>query len=329
LACLAFDELKADRVLNEAFSLYTPEIVCLELILPALAEIGRGWYEGEITVHQEHFASALAMRRLETLLVATPNPTKSGRLIIGCPSGEEHVLSMLLLTLLLRRRGWEVVYLGANIPVFRLAATIAATNPQLVILSAHLLPSVVYLQEIGQLLQKLKVPLAFGGQIFNLRPSLPTRIPGHFLGKRLDEAVARIEGLLTTPPPLPQPEKLSSTYQQALEGYRRYLAQIESDVWQALYDPENLYYQQLSLTLTDQNLARHITAALSLGDMAFIGDNLTWLNSLLNNQNLPIDLLQHYLAVYHHVIQTHLGQTGQPISDWFEQILANQPQHEV
>ena len=45
-ACTAFDERKAEMVLNQAFSYYAPEIVCFELLQKALAEIGSGWYEG-------------------------------------------------------------------------------------------------------------------------------------------------------------------------------------------------------------------------------------------------------------------------------------------
>jgi DNA-binding transcriptional MerR regulator len=61
-ACMAFDEQMAAHMLTQAFALYPPEVTCTELLLPALADIGAGWFQGHYTVQQEHFASALAAR---------------------------------------------------------------------------------------------------------------------------------------------------------------------------------------------------------------------------------------------------------------------------
>lgn len=68
-ACLAYDERKAEQVFTQAFALYPVEVVCLELLRKGVAEMGEGWYRGEVSVQQEHFASGLASRRLEALLV--------------------------------------------------------------------------------------------------------------------------------------------------------------------------------------------------------------------------------------------------------------------
>ena len=78
-ACLRYDELDAERTLSEAFALFTPEMVCLQIIQRGLATIGEGWYRGRVTVQQEHFASSLALRRLEAILNATPPPTRPRR----------------------------------------------------------------------------------------------------------------------------------------------------------------------------------------------------------------------------------------------------------
>ncbi|MEM7035290.1 MAG: MerR family transcriptional regulator, partial [Chloroflexota bacterium] len=118
-ACLAFDQASADQVLNQAFGIYSVETVCTELMQAGLAYIGQEWYKGNVSVQQEHFASALVIRRLEALLSGSPVPTRSGRILIGCPPDEEHTFSPLMLSLLLRRRGWDIVYLGARVPLAR------------------------------------------------------------------------------------------------------------------------------------------------------------------------------------------------------------------
>jgi DNA-binding transcriptional MerR regulator len=185
-ACSAFDEQSAEQVLAQAFALYSPEGVCLEVLQKAMAEIGEGWYRGETTAHQEHFASALAMRRLEALIMAAPAPTRPGLILVGCPPEEEHTLSLLLLTFLLRRQGWEVLYLGASVPVADMKATVIAVQPQLVILAAQRLHTAATLFDMAQLLGQERTPLAFGGRIFNILPAL---VEAHLWGTARPEGI--------------------------------------------------------------------------------------------------------------------------------------------
>ncbi len=104
-ACLAFDRRLADDFLNEAFALYPIEDICVELFQRGLREIGKRWYHGSVTVQQEHFVSAQVLRRMETLINATPDPSRGQSVLIGCPPGELHTYPSLFLSLMLRRKG--------------------------------------------------------------------------------------------------------------------------------------------------------------------------------------------------------------------------------
>lgn len=73
-----FNERTAEQILAQAFALFPSEVVCLEILQRGVREIGEGWYAGKISVQQEHFASALVTRKLESLLNATPPPLRSG-----------------------------------------------------------------------------------------------------------------------------------------------------------------------------------------------------------------------------------------------------------
>jgi DNA-binding transcriptional MerR regulator len=152
-ACANYDEALADNILAEAFAIYPPEQVCFQILGRGLHEIGEGWYEGSITVQQEHFASELAMRRLEAMVAANPQPTRPGRIIVGCPAGEEHTFGPLLTTLILRRRGWDVLYLGANVPLDRLETTLESTRPHLVIFIAQQLNTAASLLRVARMLE--------------------------------------------------------------------------------------------------------------------------------------------------------------------------------
>ncbi|MCB0188821.1 MAG: MerR family transcriptional regulator, partial [Caldilineaceae bacterium] len=180
-SCINFDEQTAEQILTQAFALFPAETICIELVQKGLAAIGQGWYEGKVTVQQEHFASALANRRLEALLLATPLPTRQGRILIGCPPDEAHTFVPLLLTLLLRRRGWDVMFLGANVPIQDFISTVQSAQPRFVILTAQLLATAVGIRELGELIYEANLPMGYGGLIFTQLPELQGAITGHYL----------------------------------------------------------------------------------------------------------------------------------------------------
>jgi DNA-binding transcriptional MerR regulator/methylmalonyl-CoA mutase cobalamin-binding subunit len=317
-ACLAYDEQRSEQVLAQAFALYPPETVCLELLQKAVAEIGEGWYRGDVTVQQEHFCSALAIRHLELLVMAAPSPTRPGRILAACPPEEEHVFGLLLLTLLLRRRGWEVMYLGANVPAERLETTVSATNPQLVILAAQRLETAATLMEVAQSLQRLAVPTAYGGMIANSVPELRDRIPAHFLGEDLDLATRTVERLMTGPRPLPAVEPVSESYRRARDHYREQEGLIEADM---SHEARSMAMAPRYLATANWHLARNIDAALALGDMRYLGTDIEWVAGLMGNRSMPIQSLRGYLAAYYEAARQHLDERGEPVVTWLAQVI--------
>jgi DNA-binding transcriptional MerR regulator len=316
--CLAYDELRAEQLLNQAFALYSPETVAIELLQRAVAEIGEGWYKGDVTVQQEHFCSSLAVRRLEALVMAAPPPIRPGRILAACPPEEDHVIGLLLLTFLLRRRGWEVVYLGANVPVEKLETTVAVIHPQLVIMAAQLLHTAAALKETAQVLQQTKVPLAYGGLIFNLLPALRERIPGHFLGEQLEAVPQRVESLMAAPRPVPMPKTVADVYLQALEHFQERQSFIEAHVIQTLNSAGSAHNH---LALANRELSLNIGAALALGDMDYLGTDIEWVTGLLRNHRLPVEALYGYLHAYRQTVGEQLDERGQPIITWFGKLL--------
>jgi DNA-binding transcriptional MerR regulator len=317
-ACLAYNERKAEQVLTQAFALYPVEVVCLKLLQEGLREVGEGWYQGKVTVQQEHFASELVRRRLESLLASSPPPTRPERILIACPPQEEHTFSPLLLTLFLRRRSWDVVYLGANVPLERLESVIANTKLSLVIQPAQQLHTAASLLEVARFLQERQVPLAYGGLVFNLLPALRDRIPGYFLGERLDEALKVVEQLLSSPGSMPSGEAIPEVYQHALDHFRERQGLIEAAVWESM-DPAGAGRENLNIANT--HLALNIRAALKLGDMSFLGVDIDWVEGLLGNHRLPRELLYDYLDVYRRAAKAHLDERSAPVIDWLERVV--------
>jgi DNA-binding transcriptional MerR regulator len=311
-ACLAFDERGAEQTLTQAFALYPPEAVCLDVLRGGIAQIGEGWYAGDVTVQQEHFASALAVRRIEALLLAVPPPTRRGRIVVACPPEEEHALGLLLLTCLLQRRGWEVLYLGANVPIAHLEQVMSTAGPSLAISAALQLPTAATLLDMALFLQRQGVPLGFGGGVFNRLPALRTRIPGHFLGPTLELGAQSVEELLVAPRPTPAVEPISEAHRQALTHYHEQQLLIEADLNKLRPD----FLQQTWPSIANRELARSIAAALTLGDMGFADDSMDWIAGMTRNGHATAETMDGYLSAYLQAANMHLDERGAQIVDW-------------
>lgn len=318
-ACLQFDEQHADQILAQCFALFPVETVCYEVLQAGLAAVGDGWYQGTITVQQEHFMSALVARRLETLIAGTPPPTRPNRILIGCPPDERHTFAPMLLTLLMRRRGWDVVSLGADIPLANLGATLHTVRPQLVVLVAQQLPTAATLFAMSQLLLSEEIPLAFGGKVFSQLPKLRQRIPGHFLGDQLAEAAQQIEKLLVVPRAPHTPVPVTGVYQAALRAYQLHLPQIEAAVWKQI---NRIGLEPAQLVHANQMLYHNMSAALSLGDLDFLRPQFAWTIPLLQNHfNISATHLLRYIQSYQAALRVDTPRELQFIASWLDKLI--------
>lgn len=319
-ACMNFDEQQAERIVAQAFGLFSVERVCLDVLQKGLAVIGEGWYAGHVTVQQEHFASALALRRLESLMSTTPPPTRPGRILVGCPPEESHTFAPLLLSLLLRRRGWDILFLGANIPIQDFVQTTQTARPHLVILSAQQLYAAATLREVGDLIYQVRVPMAFGGMVFTQIPALQQAITGHYLGANIEGALQRVDELLS-PPRLPTPAPpVSAEYEEALQYFRLQQAAIEAHLWR------NLAASGMSHSLLRKaniSFSRDIIAALTLGNIDYMGVDLEWVQGLLTNHyQLPPLMVTRYLTAYLQAIEIYLHDQADILINWLRRVLA-------
>jgi len=312
-ACLAYDDHTANLVLDQAYTIAAPEMVSMEVLQKGLARIGEGWYDGSISVQQEHFASAIAMRHLNTLLAATAAPTRAACILVACPPGEEHDFILLMITYLLRRNGWNVLFLGSNLPLLNLDATLQSTKPSLVLSAAQTLNSAASLREMSEYLVTQGVPLAFGGGIFNLVPATTQRISGYYLGTNIGMVPQIVEILVIAPPLMPNAQPVSPVVTQTLASFIQNEAVIVADVASAMHaesiDPAHL-------EIANTNLTQLIAAGLTLGDINLVDHSIAWLNGLLENYGITTSTARQFYSTYRQAIERYLGDEGGIIQDW-------------
>lgn len=200
-ALIAHDESRASDLLREAQALFDLNTFCVNIITPALVDIGKDWYNGKIRITTEHFASALIRGKLLALLQAYPTKRSAAYLLVGCAPTEQHDISSLMFSVMLRAAGYRVEYLGADIPIDDLVDYAAGEHPDMIILVASMEESALELKRVQEKLGKLRhAPLfCYGGQIFNQKPELRKAIPGHFLGESMEQAVHDLRSMLNRP----------------------------------------------------------------------------------------------------------------------------------
>lgn len=115
-----------------------------ELICKAMRHVGDLWYQGDLTIAQEHLATRTVIMAINTLSNTLINGNKRLPFSAVCCCVEEdfHDLPLYLTQTLLENEGWKVINLGANTPFFSLAEAVTQHKPNLVCISATVFYSV-------------------------------------------------------------------------------------------------------------------------------------------------------------------------------------------
>ncbi len=189
------DEDTASSLMASMLAIYPIEQVCTQLVTPTLWEIGRLWEQGSITVSIEHFASAFFHSFLTNLLHVTPTNNTNPLVIACCAPGEVHELAPLMISLLLRRAGLRVAYLGQSIETEGLLHTVRQLSPALICVSVTLISVLEAVVELGQKLQELppqRPAFIYGGQVFEQHAELIAQVPGVYVDGDMQTVIAQL-----------------------------------------------------------------------------------------------------------------------------------------
>jgi DNA-binding transcriptional MerR regulator len=317
-ACKEFNEMTADQVLNQAFSLYPIEMVVSEIIQHGMRDLGEMWFNGDSTVQQEHFTSALALRRMETLIAATPPPTQPQTVLLACPSDEWHTFSLVVLNLLLRRKGYRVVFLGANLPADHLNEAVDNLHPALVILASQQLASAAQLQKTAQTLSQNHIQVAYGGRVFNTIPALRERITGHFLGATIEDSLRLVEQLIRSPRSMPAVEEITPAYRQLALEFMEKRGLIEAGVLDEL---KKRGVSTDYIAVANLHLGNELISAFELGNIDYLTADMAWLKGLLTRHNVQPHQLNFYLLTYGENVRRTMNGHSTIFTKWIDSII--------
>lgn len=153
--------------------------VYLEMLGPALEEVGARWERGLATVAQEHLATAVVSSIMATLAshMGEPPPV-ARRVVLACTDGELHAVGLRMVGDFLESDGWEVAYLGAVTPGVELVRLVSDTRPDAVGLSTTLTTHLDAVRATVALLRALPNPpfVFVGGHAYGGSADVATRL---------------------------------------------------------------------------------------------------------------------------------------------------------
>lgn len=165
-ATVNFDEHALDLVYNDAMSLYPIDIVTTRLILPLLGELGNRWAIKTGSIAEEHFFSMYLRNKLGARFHHQNLRSSGARLIMACLPGEHHEFGILLFALTAQSKGFQIVLLGADLPVIELLQVVNNTDNQGIVLagSAALRCETLF-ENLKSLTSAVSIPVFIGGDV--------------------------------------------------------------------------------------------------------------------------------------------------------------------
>jgi methanogenic corrinoid protein MtbC1 len=128
--------------------------VYADLLQEALYDVGRLWESNQITVAQEHMATAIVQYVMAQIYEAQPPPSmRRGRAVITGVQGELHQVGAMMVADALEADGWDVRFLGTDVPHEAVLAAVIAHRAEILGISSTVLFSLPKVIQIVSLVR--------------------------------------------------------------------------------------------------------------------------------------------------------------------------------
>ena len=159
-------------------------------ITNAMHRVGDLWFNGTITIADEHLATRVMLSALQKLRGIVVPGQATGLKALSCGiEGDLHELPIHLAEIIFESEGWDTSNLGPNTPLFTLRDMVAQKKPDLVCISAR---SIVDLDratteyaQLRKIIEKINGTTVLGGEVFrdsNLRQRFPAEFYAESFG---------------------------------------------------------------------------------------------------------------------------------------------------
>jgi DNA-binding transcriptional MerR regulator/methylmalonyl-CoA mutase cobalamin-binding subunit len=129
------DARELQLLLAQASVAHSQTTVLEKLIVPLMEKIGDRWRTGELRPSHEHLASAIVRSCLANISTAYHIHEAAPTGVATTPIGQLHEIGALLATSVAASEGWNVTYLGPNLPAEEIVAAARQAKARSIILS--------------------------------------------------------------------------------------------------------------------------------------------------------------------------------------------------
>ena len=161
---------EAEHILSRA-ALGTEPVEFLKGVVgPVLTEVGDRWERRELRIAHEHACSAVTRGLLFSLMRLYPSNNAERTAVVATPAHEDHELGAMMVSMLAAMHGWNVLYLGPNLPAEEIGFAVRDTNAELLLVSVTNLEGDAAAHELHAIEQAVpsNVSIVAGGQAANV-----------------------------------------------------------------------------------------------------------------------------------------------------------------
>jgi len=188
------DSDRTAEIVNEALAEGTPPMrVGEEVMIPAIAEVGRRYEAGEIFLPNLILSAEAMQAGMELINRALEEKSEAvkprGTVVLATVEGDIHDIGKNIVSTVLRSNGWKVIDLGRSVKGKDILREAETSGADVVGLSALMTTTVVKMPGIIEMLHRKNIPVMVGGAVLTEEYSL--EIGADFYGK---DAMAALRG---------------------------------------------------------------------------------------------------------------------------------------
>ncbi|MCV7118699.1 cobalamin B12-binding domain-containing protein [Mycobacterium nebraskense] len=275
----------------------TPEDVLLEVIAPVQHKVGTEWAANRLSIAQEHAATAINDRVIAALAhhPAGKAPTRGGRVTLACVDGEWHALPARLLAEVLRLRGWQVDFLGAQVPTRHLIAHLHQHGPDVVALSCSIPTRLPAAHAAIVACQSAGFPVLAGGAAFGRDGRFARRLgadawapDARTADERLSRGFPAVRSVSNRQPVDDLPHLVDQEYTMVSRSATQLVKSTVADLEDRFPAMRAYSTQQHQHTVEDiAHIVDFLTVSLYTDDDALFTDFIAWTAEILTARGVP------------------------------------------
>ncbi|MCA1055990.1 cobalamin-dependent protein [Rossellomorea aquimaris] len=139
------------------------------VVKPSMYRIGDLWEKNQITVAEEHLATATLKYLLSSMYTPYEVSERRPKGLLFCIEGEQHTLGLEFANEIFKELQWNTRYLGANVPVKDAVTFVKAWEPQAVVISIGMTTAIPSLRECLEQIEDIQpdVKILVGGRLIS------------------------------------------------------------------------------------------------------------------------------------------------------------------